>query len=72
VAAALSAVAETYGVSLAAAAYSWIMAHPARQIPIVGTQTPARIAEIPVAYKPRWTRQTWYEVLVAALGVPLP
>lgn len=68
----LGAVAETYGVSVAAAAYSWIMAHPARPIPIVGTQTPARIAEIPDAYRPRWTRQAWYEVLVAALGVPLP
>ena len=72
VAAALGEVAQTYGVSLAAAAYSWIMAHPARPIPIVGTQTPERIAEIPDAFKPRWTRQSWYGVLVAALGAPLP
>lgn len=72
VAQALDAKASEAGVSRAAAAYSWIMAHPARPIPIVGTQKPARIAEIPDAYKPRWTRADWYAVLVAALGAPLP
>jgi predicted oxidoreductase len=53
-------------------ARSWIMAHPARPIPIVGAQTPARIAEIPDAYKPRWTRADWYAVLSEALSEPLP
>ncbi|WP_411287890.1 aldo/keto reductase family oxidoreductase [Phenylobacterium sp.] len=72
VAAALNVKARAYGVSRAAAAYSWIMAHPARPIPIVGTQTPARIAEIPDAFKPRWTRADWYQVLIASLGEPLP
>ena len=72
VAAALDKVAGAYGVSRAAAAYSWIMAHPAGIIPITGTQTPARIAEIPDSYKPRWTRQDWYDVLVAARGENLP
>lgn len=69
---ALDAKAGAYGVSRAAAAYSWIMAHPARPIPIVGTQRPDRIAEIPDAFKPRWTRADWYQVLVAAMGEPLP
>jgi predicted oxidoreductase len=72
VAKALDAKAAQFGVSRAAAAYSWIMAHPARPIPIVGTQTPARIAEIPDALKPRWTRADWYGVLVASMGEPLP
>lgn len=64
--------ADAFGVSRAAVAYSWIMAHPARPIPIVGTQTPSRIAEIPDAYKLTWTRTEWYEVLVAASGEALP
>jgi predicted oxidoreductase len=68
----LDEIAETFSVSRAAAAYSWIMAHPAQPIPIVGTQTPERIAEIPDAYKPRWTRTDWYRVLVASMGAPLP
>lgn len=72
VAAALDVVAEEAGVSRAAAAYSWIMAHPARAIPIVGTQNIARIAEIPQAFKCRWSRQLWYDVLVAARGERLP
>ncbi len=72
VAALLDAKGAEAGVSRAAAAYSWIMAHPARPIPIVGTQQVARIAEIPDAYRPRWTRAEWYAVLVASMGEPLP
>ena len=72
VAEALDAKAQDWGVSRAAAAYSWIMAHPSRPIPIVGTQTPARIAEIPDAYRPTWTRAEWYAVLIASMGKPLP
>lgn len=60
------------GVSRAAVAYSWIMAHPARPIPIAGTQNPARIAEIADAYTPRWTRAEWYAVLQASMGELLP
>ncbi|WP_457310059.1 aldo/keto reductase [Sphingomonas sp. UYAg733] len=72
VAAALDIVADQAGVSRAAAAYSWIMAHPARAIPIVGTQNVDRIAEIADAFKPRWTRQSWYDVLIASRGERLP
>jgi predicted oxidoreductase len=72
VAAALSGVAAAHGVSRTAAAYSWIMAHPVRPVPIVGSQNPARIAEAADAYKIEWTRADWYAVLVAARGVPLP
>ncbi len=72
VAAALSGVAAAHGVSRTVAAYSWIMAHPACPIPIVGSQNPARIAEAADAFKVQWTRADWYSVLVAARGVPLP
>ncbi len=72
IAALLDTKAEEAGVDRAAAAYSWIMTHPARPIPIVGTQDPARIAKIADAYKPQWTRQEWYAVLEASLGAKLP
>lgn len=68
----LDAVAADYGVSRTAAAYSWIMAHPARPIPIVGSQKVDRIAESADALKVRWTRASWYALLVAAKGEPLP
>ena len=72
VAAALDKVAQEFGVSRTAAAYSWIMAHPARAIPIVGSQQVSRIREAGDALKVRWTRQTWYDVLVASRGEKLP
>ncbi len=72
VAAALDTVAHRFGVSRAAAAYSWIMTHPARVIPIIGSQRVERIAEAAAAYQVRWTRQDWYAVLVAARGERLP
>lgn len=72
VAAALDTVAHEFGVSRTAAAYSWIMAHPARAIPIVGSQQVSRIREAGDAMKVRWTRQAWYDVLVASRGEKLP
>jgi len=72
VAALLDEVAGAYDVSRTAAAYSWIMAHPARPIPIVGSQKAERIAEAADALKVRWTRAEWYSVFVASKGEPLP
>jgi len=72
VAAALDVVAEAQGVSRTVAAYSWLMAHPAGIVPIIGSQNAARIAEGAQALTVRWTRTEWYAVLVAARGVPLP
>jgi aryl-alcohol dehydrogenase-like predicted oxidoreductase len=72
VAEALDAVATAHGVSRTAAAYSWIMAHPARAIPIVGSQQAARIAEAADAFKVSWTRESWYKVMVASRQEPLP
>ena len=72
VAAALDAVAQDRGVSRSVAAYSWLMAHPAGIVPIVGSQQPERIAEATSALTVRWTRKEWYAVLVAARGVNLP
>jgi predicted oxidoreductase len=72
VAAALQSVGDEQGVSLTAAAISWIMAHPSRAIPIIGTQNPARIRAAGDALKVKWTRSSWYEIFVASRGEPLP
>ena len=72
VAAALGAVAAAQGVSRTACAYSWLMAHPAGIIPIIGSQNPERIAESAAALNVRWNRTNWYAVLVAARGERLP
>lgn len=72
VAAELDRVAAAQGVSRTVAAYSWLMAHPAGIIPIIGSQQADRIVEGTQALKVRWTRQDWYAVLVAARGERLP
>ena len=69
---ALDAVAQAQGVSRTAAAYAWVMAHPSRPAPIVGSQQPARIREAAAALKVSFTRAQWYAVLTAARGEPLP
>jgi len=68
----LAAKAEETGVSVAAATYAWVMAHPARIIPIVGSQRAERIREAGDAYKVSWTRAEWYAVLQASTGEKLP
>ena len=70
--AALDGLAQEQAVSRTAVAYAWIMAHPARPIPIIGSQTPARIVEAAQAFKVRLTRKQWYDVLVASRGERLP
>jgi predicted oxidoreductase len=72
VAAALDKVAAAQGVSRSTAAFAWVMAHPARPIPIIGSQNAARIREAASALSVRWTRTDWYDVLVAARGENLP
>ena len=70
--AALAAHGAPFGVSIAATAYAWVLAHPAGITPIVGSQTPARIAEAADAFKVNFTRAQWYAILVASLGENLP
>lgn len=65
-------IAKEQGVSATAVAYAFVGAHPARPIPIVGTQTAARIAEAREALKVVFTRAEWYEILQAAMGERLP
>ena len=70
--AALDSVAERQGVSRSAVAYAWVMAHPARPIPIVGSQTAARISAAAQALAVKMTRQEWYAVLTASRQEALP
>lgn len=72
VAAALDAIAIRQGATRAAVAYAWAIAHPARPIPLVGSQTPARIREAADAFTVQMTGAEWYAVLVAARGQPMP
>lgn len=68
----LDAVALVKEVSRTAVAYAWILAHPARPAPIVGSQRPERIAEAVAALDLELSHAEWYAILTAARGTPLP
>jgi len=69
---ALERVALRAGVPRSAVAYAWVMAHPSRPIPLIGSQNPSRIREAAAAYEVQLQREEWYQILEAARGEPLP
>ncbi len=56
------------GVDAAAVAVAWLLAHPARILPVMGTNNINRIKALSDAFKVTMDRQTWYELYTAALG----
>jgi predicted oxidoreductase len=60
-----------YGVPDTAIAIAWILRHPAKMQPVVGTTNPQRLRDICKASEITLTRQEWYEVYKAA-GNKLP
>jgi predicted oxidoreductase len=63
--------AEAKGVTNTAIAIAWILRHPARMQPIVGTTNAQRVKDISKASDVNLTRQEWYEIYLAA-GNKLP
>lgn len=60
--AALDRIGAEQGVDWSAVAVAWLLHHPARILPIMGTNTLARIATLSQAMRVQMDRQTWYEV----------
>lgn len=52
-------------------ALAWILRHPARITPLIGSTNPTRIAHAPHALTIPYTREDWYRLLIARNG-PLP
>jgi len=69
---ALDAVAGARGVSRTVVALAWLLKHPARIQPIIGTINPDRIREATKAADLELTREEWYRLLIAARGEPVP
>jgi predicted oxidoreductase len=70
--AALDALAAELGVARDTAAYAFVMAHPVRAIPIIGSQRPDRLGAAAAALGLEVPRAAWYRVFAAARGAPLP
>jgi predicted oxidoreductase len=68
----LDRIAGREGVDRATVALAFVLAHPARPIAIIGSQTPERIAASTAALDVTLERQDVYDIIQASEGVPLP
>jgi predicted oxidoreductase len=64
----LDSIGKIFGVEPGAVAVAWLLAHPANILPVLGTNSLARIETISKALKVKIDRQTWFEIYTAALG----
>jgi predicted oxidoreductase len=55
-----------------AVAIAWLLAHPAKIIPVMGTNNLDRIVHFSEAMNVKIDRQTWFEIYTAAQGHEVP
>jgi predicted oxidoreductase len=64
----LAEIAAQNGTDWTAVAVAWLLRHPARILPVMGTNNLTRIAQIGDAVRIPMDRQTWFELYSLALG----
>jgi len=69
---ALEALAKKRGISRTALALAWLLKHPSRVVPIIGSTQSKNIREAAGADDVELSREEWYGLFAAALGEPLP
>lgn len=69
---ALADFAKREGVDMAAVAVAWLLAHPAGILPVMGTNTLARIRTLGDATKVTMSRQDWFDLYTHAIGHEVP
>ena len=69
---AVDEIARERGTSRSVIALAWLLQHPSRIMPIVGSTNPERIRDATKADELAMTREEWYRLLLAARGEPLP
>ena len=67
----INTIAASRGVTNTAIAIAWLLRHPARMQPILGTTNPTRVKDASKASDVKLTRQEWYDIYLAA-GNKLP
>jgi predicted oxidoreductase len=65
---ALEAVAHTRGISLTTAALAWLLRHPSRPLPVIGTRRLDAAEEALAATRITLSPDEWYAVLQASRG----
>jgi predicted oxidoreductase len=68
----LDALGKAAGTDWTAVAVAWLLHHPARVIPVLGTNTLSRIDAISDALRVPMDRQTWFELYTLAQGHEVP
>jgi predicted oxidoreductase len=68
----LDDLAQARGTTRTVIALAWLLKHPAKIVPIVGSVQPERIREAVAADTLDLTREEWYRLLLAARGEALP
>ena len=68
----LAAIAARQDADVTALAVAWLMAHPARIIPVMGTNNLQRIGQIGKAAELTIDRETWFEIYTAGRGEEVP
>ncbi|MEM9344266.1 MAG: aldo/keto reductase [Pseudomonadota bacterium] len=68
----LAEIAKAAGTDMASVAVAWLLAHPARIMPVMGTNRLDRIASLGDALKVPMDRETWFELYTHALGREVP
>ncbi|MBV6656547.1 MAG: aldo/keto reductase [Devosiaceae bacterium] len=68
----LNRIAEEQRTDVAAVAVAWLLAHPARVLPVMGTNSLSRIQTLGDAMRVEIDRETWFEILTAAMGQDVP
>lgn len=68
----LRLMAEEKGIEPGTLAVAWLLAHPARILPVIGTNTISRIRSLSEAVDVRLDRQDWFALYTAALGHEVP
>jgi predicted oxidoreductase len=68
----LDELAKQYGVSRTAISLAWLLKHPAKIVPIVGSTSIDNIKDATTADRIELTREQWYKVYLAARGKALP
>jgi len=68
----LDAIAKERGTSRMVVALAWLLKHPGKIIPIVGSNDRDHIREIAGAARIELSREDWYKLWVASRGTPVP
>lgn len=68
----LDSIASARGVSRIEVALAWLLKHPSKIQPIVGSANIDHIRQAAKAAELNLTREEWYQLLIAARGEPLP